>query len=251
MDGVLYVFHGSRMKKATEFSIQFVKKCMEIISIPIQEHCFLELAAPSMKQGIDSCVKRGATRIAVVPILLLTAAHAKKDIPEEIERLRELYPEVEIMYGRPFGVHEKIIEILIERIIEKKKNSKEMDVLLVGRGSTDSDSKNDMERIATLLQEKIDVNSITCCYLAAVDPAFEIALEQTIKKSGQVVVLPYVLFTGLLMNRMQKAVKEVTMLIDKEIVLCDYLGYHPNLSDIIRERVWELLGEEEKVCSIG
>ena len=48
-----------------------------MIDVPIQEICFLELAAPSMDEGITKCVERGATKIAVVPILLLTAAPCK------------------------------------------------------------------------------------------------------------------------------------------------------------------------------
>ena len=49
------------------------------------ETCFLEFASPNISQGIDRCVKRGATEVIVIPIILLHAGHSKIHIPAEIE----------------------------------------------------------------------------------------------------------------------------------------------------------------------
>ena len=52
------------------------------------ETCFLEFASPNIAQGIDNCVKRGATEVIVIPIILLHAGHSKLHIPAEIEEAR-------------------------------------------------------------------------------------------------------------------------------------------------------------------
>ena len=44
---------------------------------------------------------QGATEISVVPVLLLSAGHYYKDIPEEIERMKAQFPNVKINYGKP------------------------------------------------------------------------------------------------------------------------------------------------------
>ena len=49
------------------------------------KHVFLEFASPNIAQGIDNCVKRGATEVIVIPIILLHAGHSKLHIPAEIE----------------------------------------------------------------------------------------------------------------------------------------------------------------------
>jgi sirohydrochlorin ferrochelatase len=45
-------------------------------------------------------------------------AHVLQDLPEEIEEARQRHPGVEMMMGRPLGVHRKLAEIVAERITE-------------------------------------------------------------------------------------------------------------------------------------
>src|SRR3954453_12047340 len=105
---VLYVCHGSRVKEACEEAMAFISRCQEHIHAELHEICFLELVSPSIEEGFSSCVKQGATHIAVVPLLLLTAVHAKKDIPLELERASKRHPTIQVTYGKPIGVHKKM-----------------------------------------------------------------------------------------------------------------------------------------------
>ena len=41
------------------------------------ETCFLEFASPNIEEGITNCVKKGATEVHVIPIILLHAGHSK------------------------------------------------------------------------------------------------------------------------------------------------------------------------------
>ena len=78
----------------------------------------LELATPTIAEGIASCIQKGATAIAVMPILLLAAQHAKQDIPKEMAKAQKQYPYVKFTYGEPLGIHERLIDTLQARIIE-------------------------------------------------------------------------------------------------------------------------------------
>ena len=152
MNAVMYVCHGSRVPAAREQAVAFIEKCMSQSITPIQEYCFLELAAPTIEDAFKSCINKGARTIVVVPVLLLTAAHAKKDIPNELARLGSIFPEVTIKYGDPISVHPKMIEALVERISEIGETTTENSmVLLVGRGSSDPDVKQGLEQ--------------NCCYV--------------------------------------------------------------------------------------
>jgi sirohydrochlorin ferrochelatase len=242
MEAVLYICHGSRVKKACEQATAFVEGCMERIPVSIQEVSFLELAEPSIEQGFKRCIERGATTVYAVPVLLLTAAHAKQDIPDELDQLRLKYPDVNIVYGRPFGVHRSITEILCERLTETNVPVDEHSlVLLVGRGSSDPDVKKDLESIGRLLKRRHGLERVEICFLTAAQPIYEDVLEKAKSSAYQkIFIIPYLLFTGLLMRRIEKAAREAEEQGERKVILAHYLEYHPHLSDVLVERVEEL-----------
>jgi sirohydrochlorin ferrochelatase len=244
MEAILYICHGSRIKKACDEAIAFVKSCIDQNPVSIQEYCFLEISAPTIEDAYERCVQRGATKIIVLPVLLLTAVHAKEDIPNELERIQKRFPNVEMVYGRPIGVHHDMIDILVERLKETGEclDGNSM-VLLIGRGSSDPDVKRDLSEIALLLQKKTGVNKVDICYLAAAEPDLDQGLQAASQSSyKKIFIIPYLLFTGILMNTIQKTLKQDYADADKEYILCNYLGYHPLIGDILQERFTELSG---------
>lgn len=245
MDAVLYICHGSRVKKGCDQAIEFIERSKSKIDVPIQEVCFLELAEPTIEQGFKRCVEQGATRIAIVPILLLTAGHAKVDIPEEIHKVYQHYPHIKVVYGTPFGVDNQIVDILIERIKETEVTiKKDAMVLLVGRGSSDPEVKKDFHEIAQRLAHKGGFQHVDTCYLAATTPKLLDGLKQASESNySQVFVLPYLLFTGILMNEIRTELKKWNKA-EQEFILANYLGYHDRLSNILQNQVNKLLNSQ-------
>lgn len=241
MKAVIYICHGSRVPAGREQAVTFIKKVMERVEAPIQEYCFLELAEPTIEEAFISCVNRGATEVAVIPVLLLTAAHAKKDIPEELERVSSFFPTVEVKYGAPIGVNPKMIEALLERITETGEEVTDQSmVLLVGRGSSDPDVKRDLNSLALLLKEKTSIGRVEACFLTAAAPSFEEGLKAAGESNYEkVFVIPYLLFTGILMKHINKVIE--THPYSRKFYLCNYLGYHPVIENILVEQASRLL----------
>ncbi|MCP3739585.1 sirohydrochlorin chelatase [Rossellomorea sp. BNER] len=239
MNAVLYVCHGSRVMEGCKQAIEFVQKIQKRVSVPIQEISFLELAMPTIEEGFAQCIKKGATEIVVIPVFLLAASHVKNDIPKKLKLMKTCYPNVQISFGNPFGVHERMIDILLDRIEEKGTNVEaKIAILLVGRGSTDPDTIDNFEEIINLFHSKTNYSYVKKCFLAAADPLFEEILEDTLSRNVDfIIVIPYLLFTGRLVKGMKKTI--LSMSADKEIILCDYLGFHPYLEEILVERVNE------------
>ncbi|WP_163528550.1 sirohydrochlorin chelatase [Halobacillus ihumii] len=245
MQAVLYVGHGSRRKEAVEESIQFMREAMKTVVVPIQEYCFLELSNPDIMRGVKQCVLRGATRIAVIPLLLLSASHAKKDIPQVLERASRVYPEVTFTYGGPLGVHRMMVDVLVDKIKEKKKITGDMDILLVGRGSSDRNAVRDIQMIARLLDERLNVRSIECCFLAAATPHFETKAKDFVDNGpANLLIIPYLLFIGTLVTHIKEFVNDLQLRNDQQVVLCDYLRGHPNLFRLLSVRVDEAVKSE-------
>ncbi|MFD2926147.1 sirohydrochlorin chelatase [Halobacillus naozhouensis] len=242
MEAVLYVSHGSRVEKARKEAVSFLQSVQKRVDVPLQETCFLELAEPDMAQGIENLVRRGATKVAIIPVLLLSAGHYYSDIPEEIDRAKLRYPQVHLVYGRTIGVQDRVIDILVQRVQEKKvPNQSDMNILLVGRGSRHPETKDSIEQIARKLRAKTDAANVDVSYLAACSPSFHDGL-QTSKRGGwsQTFVIPYLWFTGLLMRSMEAKINEVQKK-GQQVVLCQYLGNHPIMIDALTDRVNEAL----------
>ncbi|WP_203362646.1 sirohydrochlorin chelatase [Bacillus sp. REN10] len=246
MKAVLYICHGSRVKQGREEALAFIEQSKPFIDAPIQETCFLELAEPTIEQGFARCVAQGATEIIVFPFLLLAAGHAKKDIPFELNKMQSQFPQVHIHYADPLGVHEVIVDILIERMKEKQVPiDSEATVLIVGRGSSDPQTKADFARILQLFRSKTKLNDVNLCFLAATTPTFPKELKRLAhKKRSQLWVLPYLLFTGVLMKSMEKEIQSLPA--SDHVYLCKYLGYHPFLRNIMAVRIEEARSKEQR-----
>lgn len=251
MQGILYISHGSRIKEATSEAMACITAVKQQINIPLQAVCFLELAEPNVSQGIDYLVSKGATRIAVVPVLLLRAGHYYKDIPQAITHAKKKYERVTFTIGQPLGVQDRLIDILVERIEETEiKVKKDAKILVIGRGSHHPETKKNIEYIGKKLQEKTNVSCVEVCFLAACEPSFDQAFQSSLKgNNSQIFIVPYLWFTGILVHSIKQKINETTHT-NKDIVLCQYLSDHPTMKQALKERVYESFKNGENYISI-
>jgi sirohydrochlorin ferrochelatase len=79
------------------------------------ECAHMELAEPTIEQGIAACVKRGATEIIAFPYMLSPGKHSTRDIPRMVSEAGAKFPGVSCTVTPAFGVHEKLGEVVLER----------------------------------------------------------------------------------------------------------------------------------------
>ncbi len=98
MQSLLLVSHGSRKEQSNEEVRRLSEKLAEQAKeqFAFTQCAFLELAEPSIPQGLDLCVQAGATQIIVLPYFLAIGRHVSEDIPAEIEKKREQYSHISI-----------------------------------------------------------------------------------------------------------------------------------------------------------
>lgn len=245
---VLFVGHGSRLEAGNEEVRQFVEQMKTYIDPALLvETCFLEFAAPNIEDGIQLCIEKGADEVHVIPIILLHAGHSKLHIPAEIEHAREHFPDVRFTYGQTIGIHEEIFEILKSRLSEVGFNPDEKHedtaILLIARGGSDPYANGDFYKITRLLWEKLDVPIVESAFMGVTTPTVEQGIERCIRLGAKkIVMLPYFLFTGVLMERMAKMVQQFTeQYEDVDFLLANYFGYHPNLKKVLLERMEQAL----------
>ncbi|WP_251943662.1 sirohydrochlorin chelatase [Staphylococcus sp. Marseille-Q5304] len=252
MRGVLYVSHGSRVPEAVSEATSFIESVKTQVDVPLQETCFLELVEPTLSQGFQRLVERGATEISVVPVLLLSAGHYFKDIPAEIEENQQRFPNVEVSYGKPLGVQRRLTEILKDRIEETQSTvQSDAKILIVGRGSRNPQTQRDLTEIQQQLCDMLDMSNIEVCYLAACSPAFEDKLQDAVNEQpSQIFIVPYLWFTGILD---QHIVAEAGRYKNEpsDIILCERLGHHLNLQLALKDRVIETFDDIDQTSKLN
>jgi sirohydrochlorin cobaltochelatase len=249
MEAILLVGHGSRDAEGNEELIRFAESVRVQVPDRFVETCFLELAKPTIGQGIAACVAAGAARVVLVPIILFAAGHAKIHIPVEIDRAKQKYPNVSFAYGRPIGIHQKVLDILqarltetgYEPVLKAGARDQETAVLLLGRGSSDADANSDFSKVTRLLWERLPVKWVENCFIGVTEPSFEDGLERC-KRLGakNIYVLPYFLFTGVLIKRIEQMTADFAAAHPTvNVELAGYFGLHPQLVALLLDRVAE------------
>lgn len=240
---VLFVGHGSKFEAGNEEVRQFVERTGYLIDPSfLVETCFLEFASPDIEEGIENCVEKGAEEVHVIPIMLLHAGHTKLHIPAEIEHAREHFPHVTFTYGQTIGIHEKIFDILKSRLEEIGFNTEERQedtaILLIARGGSDPYANGEFYKISRLLWEKLNVPLVESAFMGVTTPTVEQGIARCVKLGAKrIIMLPYFLFTGVLMNRMHKMRDELAEeYADIAIEIAGYFGYHPELQHVLVER---------------
>lgn len=122
-------------------------------------------------------------------------------------------------------------------------------VLLLGRGGSDPDANSDLYKIARLLWEKTNYKIVEPAFMGVTNPLTAEGVERCIKLGAKkVIILPYFLFTGILMKRLEEMVRTFQHQYEAtEFKLAGYFGYHPKLQTILIERVEEALKGEVKM----
>lgn len=115
---ILLMAHGSRVASANDAAREVAEMVQQQTGYEIVEVSFREMHEPSIQQGIDTCVARGAQRILLIPYFLFMGAHVLHDLPEEIAAAKERHPGLEMAMAPHLGVHRKLAEIVVDRISE-------------------------------------------------------------------------------------------------------------------------------------
>ena len=115
---ILLMGHGSRIAEANDALHAIAAMVRDTCGYDIVEVAFREMHSPNIQSGIDRCVAQGAERILLYPYFLFAGAHVLEDLPGEMEAAAGRYPGLELLLGKPLGVHAKLGEIVCERIGE-------------------------------------------------------------------------------------------------------------------------------------
>lgn len=253
--------HGSRSQAAVdEFAVVAERLRDRFPEWPV-EYGYLEFANPLIRDGLDSLREQGCDHILAVPGMLFAAMHAKNDIPSVLNTYAAKH-EITIQYGRELGVDPKMIAAAGDRLREAIAQADaatgevplhETCLVVIGRGASDPDANSNVSKVARLLWEGMGFGWCETGYSGVTFPLVEPCLEHVAKLGyRRVVVFPYFLFTGILVDRIFGFTDEVASRHPGiEFVKAGYLNDHDMVIATFADRATEILdGDNAMNCAL-
>jgi len=251
--------HGSRDTGAVEEFQAVAQGLKERLPQYETDFGFLEFATPVIRTGLDALRAKGIRKVLAVPGMLFAAGHAKNDIPSVLNAYQTQNPELEISYARELGIDLKLIRAAGERVEDALQKagdgvSREDTLLVVvGRGASDPDANSNVAKVTRMLWEGLGLGWAETAYSGVTFPLVEPGLEHATRLGyKRIVVFPYFLFTGILVQRIYHYTDIVAAKHPEiEFIKASYLNDHPLVLDAFAERVEEIRnGENNMNCQL-
>jgi len=212
-DGILLVGHGTRDPAGARQFLATAEAVCAALPERLVEPCFLEILEPDMAEGCRRLIQRGARSVAVMPLLLLAAGHARRDIPAILRRIAREHPDIPLRQRPHLGSNQLLVELSLERYRQSLAGwdtmaAEDTLLVLVARGTTDKDAIREMQQFARRRAARSPIGRVEVCFAAVADPSLTAALAQSAKLPfARVVVQPHLLFGGLVLDGIKKTVE--------------------------------------------
>ena len=259
--GVMVCGHGSRSQPAVDEFAVVAERLRDVFPDWPVEYGYLEFANPVLRDGLDRLREAGCDHILAVPGMLFAAMHAKNDIPSVLNTYAATHG-VRIQYGRDLGVDPKMVAAAGDRVREAIARADaeqgavplhDTCLVVIGRGASDPDANSNVAKITRLLWEGFGFGWAETGYSGVTFPLVEPCLERVVKLGfRRIVVFPYFLFTGVLVDRIYGFTDWVAERHpDVQFVKAGYLNDHSQVVATFAERVREILdGQNAMNCQM-
>lgn len=252
--GVVVVGHGTADPVGAEETRQVAALVAGLLpEVPV-ELGFLEVIGPSIGVALERLAERGCGEVVAAPLLLFTAGHARRDVPEAV-RDGAAKAGLVVRQSEALGCHPAMLALARQRrqqAVERLEPMPAEDtvLLMIGRGSSDPTAHRQLHDFALATcpaeSEPPTQARIELGFVAAARPTLAEAVANAAGGGGRregrtvrrVIVQPHLLFRG-------HVEEQVTAAVDRgrrehpgiEWVQVERLGADPLVARAVVDRV--------------
>lgn len=241
----LLVGHGSREPAGNTEIEEFAQRLRARQPAWNIQACFIEFAEPLVDEGLARAAEH-SDRVIVVPLILNAAGHVKMEIPEHIEAARARHPRVEFIYAPHLGAGDPILAILKHRLHQAMRaldmpDPRTTGVILLGRGSSDRMANGEVAKMARWLWEESEHELVDIAFTGITHPRLERVVQRQVRcGTTQIAVLPYYLFTGTLIRRIERQVEHLKVQYPCiRFARGEHFGFEEEIFQLVEQRVGE------------
>ena len=109
--GLILFGHGARDPQWVEPFERLAAKVRAQTTAEVRL-AFLEITAPDLHAAAEALIAGGVDSIHVVPVFFGQGGHVKRDLPAQVEALRQRHPTVDLHCAAAVGEDAAVIEVL-------------------------------------------------------------------------------------------------------------------------------------------
>lgn len=206
--GLLVVGHGTADPVGAQEAQAVTDRVAVLLpDVPV-ELGYLEVIEPSIAVAVERLAARGCRELVAMPLLLFTAGHARRDVPEALAAAAAAAG-VSFRMADPFGLHPEIVALARRRREEATSGAasgtRERSVLLmVGRGASDPETPAQLRDFTAATLREADERLFVAVeqgFVAAAQPPLDEAVVTAAERARavgarRIVVHPHLLFSG-------------------------------------------------------
>lgn len=248
--GVLVVGHGTADPIGAEETREVARQTAAALAPMPVELGFLEVIGPSIGDGMRDLVARGCHRVIVAPLLLFTAGHARRDVPEAVIEAAARH-HLEVAHAAALGCHPAMVELSRQRRRESLAGRLPMPpadtvAVVLGRGSSAIDGVAQFREwaVASVGGDAGVHPDFEIGFAAAARPTLDEALgAAAARRARRIVVQPHLLFRGHVENQVTEAVSRWQATCPQiEWVQVPRLGADCRVTEALVSRINEVMG---------
>lgn len=244
---LLIVGHGSREPSGNAEIEQFVAQWREQQPQWHIEVCYIEFAETLLPDGLNNAAQHAVQndqKVLVLPLILNAAGHVKMDVPQAIDTARNRHPQVQFSYAPNLGACDEVLTIL-RRLLRRSMQQLDMPdphttgVIVLGRGSSDRQANGDIAKMTRWLFEEQKHELVDLAFTGVAFPRLERVVQRQVQLGmTQIVVLPYYLFTGTLIKRIERQMQHLQQQYPQvRFAHSRYFGFEKEIFGLLRKYV--------------
>lgn len=199
---------------------------------------FLDLNTPSVGQVLDALAADGHRQVAVVPLLLGSAFHARVDLPALLHEAQQRHPLLEVLCSPILGDDDLLVDAARDLITATgvSVDDPSVGVAVCAVGSRRAEANRTTELVVPRILAGTAWTRAAACF-ATTAPSVEATLDTLTSRGARTVVLtPWILAPGLLWDRARTAAESLG-----HVRVAQTLTRHDAVARVITERYTETL----------
>ena len=126
--GIILFAHGARDPEwARPFERIRAALARRAPDTPI-ELAFLESMHPTLAEAMSALGSRGAERVTIVPLFMAQGNHLRKDLPQLVQRAREMNPGLSVRTAPAIGDVDALLETIADWVLREDAATRKADL---------------------------------------------------------------------------------------------------------------------------
>ncbi|MBE5660379.1 sirohydrochlorin chelatase [Staphylococcus sp. SS251] len=238
MNGNIIVAHGMRRGRQNQALEAFIS---ELVKDDIHHYdiAFLESEHQDLETVMTTLIQSGVDHFKIVPLLIFSAMHYLKDIPNIVHEMKRRYPDIKIEVSEPLGTHPLMTEIIMQRIDDALVDEEQqVGIVVVAHGNISGKYTKAHDELQTCVQT-LRTNKPTYARTLYGSISFTHDLKDIAKQYQKLIVVPLFLYDGRLVNKVKQQMND--MVINTDIHITPSINFDPILKRIINDRLENLM----------